>query len=554
MSISYENLSVLVVDDLGIARKFAQNTLTQLKFNRDKIFMAKNSREAMKLIHERGNFDLILCDYNLGKDEINGQQILENIKKNKLISNETVFFMVTAESNLQMVSAALEYMPDHYISKPYQPKFLSERILDTLKKKNLMSTVFAHEYKGQFKEAVIECDRILKENPKLTTYILNYKAYIFKESKQYKEAAKLYSALSKRQPDNYTYILHFAECQLELGNIETSESLLKKVLTKNSKNVKTYDLLSKIETLKKNYEGAQKYKQTALQISPNSIVRQEELATLAEKNNDMEVLEKSLRNIVKLDLNSFNRDYSRHIRFMEIKINKHFYLNEKINRRELIDFSNTIRDTLKKFSSISQKEKMNFIILDLLINLTIPDVGRCKRLYKRIKENGAETLYNHKYFYLIFEIMYKKEMFDEVKETLNQIDIYHYPSKIFEEAYLKLISNNININKLEIVKRLNESGIKNFENLRYSSSYYQFNRALEKIKKENISNSTSISLILNTAQSLKQIIEKNDNKYNLNIEKEKKKVYQSLKTINKSELKKYNRDRYLKFYNYYSMH
>lgn len=552
MSISYENLSVLVIDDMGTARKFAQNTLSRLNFNRGNVFLAKNSKEAMQLIHDRGGFDLILCDYNLGKDEINGQQILENIKINKLISNESVFFMVTAESNLQMVSAALEHMPDHYISKPYQPKFLSDRIQDTLNKKKILSKVFSYEFKHQWAEAIAECDIALDNNPKFSYYILNYKAQILKDSKSYKEAAFIYHKLSQKQPDNYAFLLHFAECQFYLNNLDTSEILLKKILIKNPKNVKTYDLLSNIEKERKNYIEAQNYKEEAVRISPNSIERQESLLHLAEKNHDHIIIDKSLKNIVKLDLNSFNNDHRRHIRFIESSLDKHFYSKEKINRKDLIILSNTIKNNLKMFQNVKEEDKMNFLIMDLLINLNIADVSHSKKIYKIIKDYNLEYLFGHKYFYLIFEEAYSHKLYDEVKEMLSHIDIYSYPSTVFEEAYINLISNHISVKKIDIVKSLNKSGIKNFENSNFSKSYYQFTRALDKIEQDHSFNVPKISIALNTAQSLQQLIESNDNRHNLNIEKEKLNIYNLLNGLDKNDIQKPNRNRFMKFYQYYS--
>jgi CheY-like chemotaxis protein len=555
LSTPYEELSVLVIDDMATARRFAQNTLFRLRFDSNKVFVASNSSEAMNIIKKNDMFDLILCDYNLGRDEINGQQILENIKIKKLISNETLFFMVTAESNLQMVSSALEYMPDHYINKPYQPKMLSDRIQYTLEKKSIMSKVFKCEFKNELEEAIKECDIALDLNPKFRYYILNCKAHILKHSKLYKEASLIYHKLSLKQPENYNFLLNFIECQLYLNNTETSEELLKKLLLKNTKNFKVFDLLSKIATGRRDYVEAQKYKEEAIKISPNSIARQEELLNLAEKNNDFVIIEKSLKSITKLDLNSLNKDNSRHIRFIESHIDRYFYSEEKKNKKDLSTLStlsSSIKNNLNNLKNITEKDKNQFFILDFLISLTLTDVVLSKELYQKIKICSLEDMFNNKYFYLIFEEAYRIGLFDELKEIMSLIDIYKYPSTVFEEAYFRLLANDVVIKNIDIISSLNESGIDNFKKSIFSYSYCQFTRALEKINEDSEANIQKTTITLNAAESLKKIIEYQDHKNNLDIEQEKEKIKKLLNDLDKNDIKNENISKLNELNKYYT--
>lgn len=551
--VDYSGLSVLVIDDMNTARKFAQNTLLQLKFDRSKITMVKNAKDAIAAIHEKGSFDLILCDYNLGAYEINGQQILETLKNKKLMSNETVFFMVSAESNLQMVSAALEFTPDHYISKPYQPKFLSDRINDSLLKKKMMSFIFKLEFSGAIDKAIYMCDKTIIQYPKIKSYILKHKAHLLKTTNKFAEAGIIYSALSKEQPDNYTHILHFAECQLSLGNIDTANTLLLKVVNKNSKTSKAYDLLSVIEEKKNNLLKSQEYKKIAVQISPNSIERQEDLVRLAEINNDIETIEKSMQNIIKLDNLSFDRDYSRHLKFIHLKLENYLYSKVKIDKKTLISFSHDIRKILKNFPKIEQKEKIKIIICDLLINLLIKDVLQSANIYKRIKDYDIKELFKNNFFGIIFEHMFNLDMKTQVEEILKNINIYEYPGDVFEKAYFNLISNNLQYEKKDIVKQINRSGIKYFEQKNYINAYHQFSKAVEKELLYNLNNyeNISTSIVLNSAQSLQSVINKNLKNHNMDIIKESHSIQKLLNNINQTKINLKNKERLSKISGYY---
>jgi hypothetical protein len=55
--------------------------------------------------------DFVLQDFHLDGKK-NGQQVLEDLMSEKLISHEAVFVMVTAETSQAMVLSALEHEPD----------------------------------------------------------------------------------------------------------------------------------------------------------------------------------------------------------------------------------------------------------------------------------------------------------------------------------------------------------------------------------------------------------------------------------------------------------
>src|SRR6185436_496706 len=59
-------------------------------------------------------FDIILCEYDLS-DGQDGQQLLEDLRHNKLIPLWTIFMMVTAERTYQKVVSAAELAPTDYL-------------------------------------------------------------------------------------------------------------------------------------------------------------------------------------------------------------------------------------------------------------------------------------------------------------------------------------------------------------------------------------------------------------------------------------------------------
>ncbi|MES2024471.1 MAG: response regulator [Pseudomonadota bacterium] len=137
-------LRALVVDDMSTMRQNIRTQLGQLGI--EQVDQAATPNDAIKYIRST-NYDVIICDYNLNK-ETNGQQMLEFLRSQKLLSPTAMFFMITAESSYDSVASAAEFQPDAYMVKPLTGGKIAdriERLLDrqnALKRKRHPSTVF----------------------------------------------------------------------------------------------------------------------------------------------------------------------------------------------------------------------------------------------------------------------------------------------------------------------------------------------------------------------------------------------------------------------------
>ena len=112
--INYKTKKALVIDDYPSMRSAFKMALAS--FGMTKVDLAATGSEAVMRV--RGtNYDVIISDYNLGEGR-DGQQVLEEMRHRNLISLETAFLMVTAESIYERVVAAAELAPDDYLIKP----------------------------------------------------------------------------------------------------------------------------------------------------------------------------------------------------------------------------------------------------------------------------------------------------------------------------------------------------------------------------------------------------------------------------------------------------
>ncbi len=113
----------LVVDDSRAVRMILARTLKELGFE---VREAANGREALEVIEaEKTAVTLVLADWNM--PEINGLELLKRLRQKPELSS-LVVVMVTTETELDQMAAALEAGANEYVMKPFTKDILVEKL------------------------------------------------------------------------------------------------------------------------------------------------------------------------------------------------------------------------------------------------------------------------------------------------------------------------------------------------------------------------------------------------------------------------------------------
>ena len=121
----------LIIDDLPGMRSSMRATLSSLGI--ESCDQTGTAREAVDKMRAKF-YDIIICDYYLG-DATDGQQILEMVRRNRIISRKTLFIIVTAERTQDRVVSAADFLPDDYLVKPFTADTLGKRAMSLLEKR-----------------------------------------------------------------------------------------------------------------------------------------------------------------------------------------------------------------------------------------------------------------------------------------------------------------------------------------------------------------------------------------------------------------------------------
>jgi two-component system chemotaxis response regulator CheY len=116
-------LKALVVDDSRAVRMILAKTLRDLGYE---VMEATNGKEALHVIEaEKTAITLVLADWNM--PEVNGLDLLKQLRRNPSLSS-LVVIMVTTETELDQMTAALEAGANEYVMKPFTKDILIEKL------------------------------------------------------------------------------------------------------------------------------------------------------------------------------------------------------------------------------------------------------------------------------------------------------------------------------------------------------------------------------------------------------------------------------------------
>ncbi|MFA6051705.1 MAG: response regulator [Methylobacter sp.] len=300
---------ILVIEDQSIIRDTIKHILSSLGARH--LVEAESGNNGMAAMRE-DRFDIVLCDYNLGEGK-NGQQILEEAKHLKLLPLNAIFIMVTGVQNQNMILSALDNKLDDYLIKPFNKQQLSSRLERCIVRKKYLASVEGEIDRGNLYQAIHNCEKLLEQdNKKMRLQLLKMRAELAIKISDLDTAAKIYQEILQERKIPWA--------RLGLGIIAffhddftQAVASFQQIIDQTPTMLEAYDWLAKSYEAIGNHEEALATINLAIGLSPQTILRQKQLALLAEKTENAEVAKKAYGAAVKLGKNSVHRSASDYV-------------------------------------------------------------------------------------------------------------------------------------------------------------------------------------------------------------------------------------------------
>ena len=287
---SNKKLTFLVVDDFKSFRSTVNSMLASLGVAQ--VAMAGNGAEALDACR-RKKFDVILCDYDLGPS-INGQRVLESLRHHQLIDRESIFVLISADVSKQAVMAAYDCTPDDYLAKPINAQMLDRRIGRLLDQREVLRPAYKALENNDPNLSMAILTKIVLAKGKASLSAQKFLGELFIEHDKLNKAEKLYLNVLEAKPLDWAK-LGLAHEQQARGNYEKAGEVFAALTQENPLYLPAYDGMASNWYLRNNAANLQGAIEKSVSVSPMSILRQKNLANIAEKNGDIPTALKALR-------------------------------------------------------------------------------------------------------------------------------------------------------------------------------------------------------------------------------------------------------------------
>jgi tetratricopeptide (TPR) repeat protein len=371
MGVDLASKTYLVIDDFADMRSMLRSML--VAYGVTNIEMAGNGKDAIKMLAKK-TYDVVLCDYNLGEGK-DGQQVLEEGKDKGLIPYSTAFLMITAENTMEMVMGAVEYLPDDYLSKPFNKDMLRSRLEKVIVRKDDLHGIVKLLKQERFEDALAVCDDKIGQQPRNLTELLKLKAEVLMRSGRYADAGAIYEGvLAKR--DAPWAMLGLGKVHYHSREYVAAKAVFQKIIDGNKTHMEAYDWLAKSAVALGEQKQALEVLAAATVISPKSIVRQMELGNLALKEKDFDIATKAFKKAVHVGCDSIYQTPSNYTKLAKIL--------GKTSGKEALAFLSKLR------SDYGRDDEAN-LYAAIAESMVLKDLGRESEAQKAFAE--ANNLY-----------------------------------------------------------------------------------------------------------------------------------------------------------------
>ncbi len=516
--IPYHKMSVLIIEDLAEMRSTMKSMLAALGVQT--METVNNGEEALAKMRLK-TYNIVFSDYELGRGK-DGQQILEEARYSSLVPASTTYIVVSAAQTADMVMGVLEYEPDGYIAKPVTLDILRTRLNRIVRTKSIYKDINRYIDKKDISGALEACNRLALEKPKFALPAYRIKGKLLIQSNRLDEAKEMYETVMGIKKVAWA-VLGMGKVEYLQGNYDSARALLESLANTNRKFVEAFDWLAKTLEAQGQYKAAQQVLNQAIEESPKSVLRQQELARLAELNADGDTMYKASRKAYALSKNSVFRNADGLIRYalslqptirhgsgrdQKLALKDVSNIIETVRTEFELNFKEIIRCAIVEALSMSNSgnKEAGKLALDAALSMAAePDVkldtdirldlfsaqliceeDENKALAegeKLLQEIGQQHRLQSRY-YAILDIYYvgkpkRLELLEERGTDLLERKLYEDAHQILSKA-LRLDSENIELKfkSLKAVVNLYKSGQKSSENLEYGNQLF---RSLEHI-------------------------------------------------------------------------
>ena len=464
---------VLVIDDFANVRKSIKGMLSSIGVSQ--IVEAATAARAVLAIKDN-SFDIVICDYNLGPGR-DGQQLLEEVRANNILSYRTVYVMVTAETSRDMVMGAIEFQPDDYLAKPFAFETLKQRVYRWIDRQNKLDRLLGAMDTQNDEKILLESEKVMSGDSRFRSFAQKKAVETMVRLGKSPEARALINQINQKRQQGWT--------QIELANILVQEKqdlkaieVLKKALIQEPNLLAGYDLMASCYQRIGDQQSAQDSLKKGVVRSPRNIARQKQLGDVSLELDDIETAAKCYKYVVSLSDETMHENEENHESL--IRSIKDLYdqsKDSKEQRRLLADANKFLKDLSNKFQD---SESANLFSKVFQYKFAKVDKDKSDKVDGFLKETLAviESI-SVELGVDVAQILYEEDRYQDADQLVGRLKEIHKDDQGGVKKLVSLQSEPISRNLRIKAHKLNVQACQFYEHQSFGEAADHFQKALE---------------------------------------------------------------------------
>ena len=250
-----------------------------------------------RLLIEREAFDIVVCNREFEGLEDNGQDLLDELRRENLLPHSTVFLMVTSQAKYHHVVEAAEASMDGFLVRPYTSGLLADRLREARQRKRELADVLQALDSGDNELALARALKRFQEQMPYATYCGRVVAELLLRMNKTEDAGRVFDKLALPQRVSWAR-LGQARCRLASGDMAAARKVVTEVLKDEPDNADAHDLMGRIMVELSDFDAALQAYRRASALTPGCLLRAQHSGALAfyqgETEPALKVLERSV--------------------------------------------------------------------------------------------------------------------------------------------------------------------------------------------------------------------------------------------------------------------
>jgi len=241
---------------------------------------ASRAQEA-RLMLEREPFDIVICNREFEGSDVSGQDLLDELRRERLLPHSTVFLMVTSKASYSQVVEAAEAALDGFLVRPYTASTLSARLMEARNRKRELGDVLRALDSGDNDVALVRAIKRFQDQGSYWTYCGRLAAELLLTKERPDDALRVFERLSQAKAGATWARLGVARAQIAKGDNGAARKTVNDVLLADPGSADGHDLLGRILVDQSDFDGAMEHYRQAAELTPGCLLRAQHAGALA---------------------------------------------------------------------------------------------------------------------------------------------------------------------------------------------------------------------------------------------------------------------------------